>query len=513
MVAGKYVRAGSAASAAIVLILLLVFSSVCFADPAELDQHRRAIKEKGAKWAAEENSVSKLPFEHRKLRAGLIKPSGVSARQAELSYSTSAPVSLSAPLGNFDWRNFGGVNYVSPVKNQGNCGSCWAFAVTAALESQVFMGVSTIKDLSEQTLVSCSGAGSCSGGYVDGAANYIQNTGLPPESCFPYTAANTSCGSACLNWKNSTDGIIAWHWVATSAPTVDNIKNALYTYGPLVTTMDVYNDFFYYTSGIYSYTSGSYAGGHAITIVGYDDANRCFIVKNSWGTGWGESGYFRIAYSELTSVVRFGYYTIAYEGYEHLPVNQTPPAAPTALSATAASSSQVNLKWTDNATNESGYYVERCTGSGCTSFARIASLGAGATALANTGLSPSTTYNYRVQAFNGAGISGYSNTAGATTSQAPAPSPCSYSISPAGKTFPSSGGTGNINVLAGTTCSWAAKSDAVWIVVNANAISGTGGGAVNYSVSRNTTRIKRSGAITITGANGSVYRFIVTQNR
>jgi Fibronectin type III domain/Bacterial Ig domain/Calcineurin-like phosphoesterase len=93
----------------------------------------------------------------------------------------------------------------------------------------------------------------------------------------------------------------------------------------------------------------------------------------------------------------------------------TPPAAPTNLGATVISKSQINLTWTDNATNESGFGVERCTGSTCNNFAQIATVGANVTSYSNTNLSATTTYRYRVRASNSAGASGYSNIAGATT--------------------------------------------------------------------------------------------------
>ena len=96
----------------------------------------------------------------------------------------------------------------------------------------------------------------------------------------------------------------------------------------------------------------------------------------------------------------------------------SPPAAPSGLTATAASSSQINLGWTDNSTNEDGFRIERCQGSGCTSFAQIAEVGANVTSYSNTGLAASTAYVYRVRAFNGGGNSGYSNTATATTQAA-----------------------------------------------------------------------------------------------
>jgi C1A family cysteine protease len=174
-------------------------------------------------------------------------------------------------------------------------------------------------DESEQILVSCSGAGNCEqGGYIDRASDYIESTGLPPESDFPYTATDNNCSNAEPGWQNATHKIGSWIYVTgTSAgSTVDVLKQSLYTYGPLVTTMYVYDDFQYYTGGVYSYSWGNLEGGHAIELIGYDDNNQCFIVKNSWGLGWGESGFFRIAYSQVNNQVAFGVAggTIAYSG-------------------------------------------------------------------------------------------------------------------------------------------------------------------------------------------------------
>jgi len=97
-----------------------------------------------------------------------------------------------------------------------------------------------------------------------------------------------------------------------------------------------------------------------------------------------------------------------------------PPAAPTGLAATAASSSQINLTWTDNADNETGFKIERCTGAGCSDFAQIATVGANVSSYPNTGLAASTSYSYRVRAYNASGDSDYSNTASAVTQAAPA---------------------------------------------------------------------------------------------
>jgi hypothetical protein len=99
----------------------------------------------------------------------------------------------------------------------------------------------------------------------------------------------------------------------------------------------------------------------------------------------------------------------------------TPPAAPSSLTATAVSSSQINLAWTDNANNEDGFKIERCTGAGCSNFAQIATVGANVTTYSNTGLTANTSYSYRVRANNAGGDSAYSNTASATTQAAATP--------------------------------------------------------------------------------------------
>jgi hypothetical protein len=91
------------------------------------------------------------------------------------------------------------------------------------------------------------------------------------------------------------------------------------------------------------------------------------------------------------------------------------PAAPTSLTATAASASQVNLAWTDNASNEDGFKIERCTGNNCTNFTEVATVGANVRSYSSTGLSKNTVYTYRVRSYNSFGNSGYSNTSAART--------------------------------------------------------------------------------------------------
>jgi C1A family cysteine protease len=301
----------------IIFSALFVFSSFAYSYENELNEIIQAIESGGKKWNAGETSISKLLPEERIRRLGtLIPPPLTQEELLSVNQQLLSEPKVGAPV-TLDWRN-----YVTPVRDQGQCGSCWAFATAAALESQVLLSQNTPGtdlNLSEQVLVSCGGAGDCGGGYISYASDYIRNTGLPLESCYPYTAKNGSCGNACDTWQSNTYQISNWHWVSTSSPTLDGLKNALFQYGPLVTTLRVYSDFFYYRSGVYSHSSGSYQGAHAVLIVGYDDPGQYFIVKNSWGTGWGESGYFKIAYSELNRVTEFGYWTIAYEGTEPPP--------------------------------------------------------------------------------------------------------------------------------------------------------------------------------------------------
>ena len=301
----------------ILLSVLFLISAVSFAD--ELTDIQSAIKGKGAKWTAGETSMMKLSKEERKKRVGLILEF---SPENEMSFASEEPVSV-VPA-SLDWRNNGG-DFVTPVRNQASCGSCWAFATTAAAESAWLIAKNWSGmdlNLAEQILVSCSGAGDCGGGYIGSASNYIRDTGLPEEICFPYRALDCNdstpvcCTQACLNWTNSTHKIDSYSGVSAA---VDAIKNALNTNGPLVTTMAVYNDFFSYTGGVYTHVTGSLAGYHAVLIIGYDDPGHYFIVKNSWASGWGstagygtEKGYFMIDYSQMSNDVSFGASTQKY---------------------------------------------------------------------------------------------------------------------------------------------------------------------------------------------------------
>lgn len=193
-------------------------------------------------------------------------------------------------LGKVDLRDKG---VVTAIRNQAQCGSCWAFAMTACIE--IVNGGKY--DLSEQQLVSCCTSSSgCNGGYISSTADWVKsNGGIVTESVYPYTSGGGTTGT-CKSVSGNKYSINGY----SSCSSDSAIKSALDKGYAVNTGMKVYDDFRYYKSGVYKYTTGSYLGGHAVVIVGYDDGNSCWIIKNSWGTGWGESGYFRMAYGQCS---------------------------------------------------------------------------------------------------------------------------------------------------------------------------------------------------------------------
>ena len=146
-------------------------------------------------------------------------------------------------------------------------------------------------------------------------ANFLKRKGTVSEDCLSYRANDRKLPFPCEEWREELVGIDAWVRVAQI---VDAIKAAVYE-KPIAAGFYVYADFVYYAGGVYEYVAGPFLGGHAILIVGWDDAEECFIVKNSWGGDWGEDGYFRISYSQVANKVRFGSDAIYYDRIWVLP--------------------------------------------------------------------------------------------------------------------------------------------------------------------------------------------------
>jgi C1A family cysteine protease len=294
----------------VILAFITVFLLLCcflqFANASDLGKVKKAIKEKKAKWEAGETSISRLPEHERELRLGAILDDEI-----VLGGKPVKPDNSSKPNGTklpreFDWRDKDGQNWVTPVRDQGGCGSCWAFGSVAQVESLKMIAEGTPDpdlDLSEQYIVSCDSINyGCSGGYMYPAYDFLRETGVPDEECYRYLARDADTGAPCENACIEPALVNINYWTRVPAD-VDLLKAAVYE-NPVTVCFYVYQDFSYYTGGVYKHVWGELRGGHAVCIVGWN--NRGFIVKNSWGTGWGEAGYFNIAYSEVTNEVRFG---------------------------------------------------------------------------------------------------------------------------------------------------------------------------------------------------------------
>jgi len=282
----------------IIVLCLCIFLSFANAQSntehaIELSEIREAIKNSGARWIAGETSVSKLSKEKQKKLCGLLQSSSpamaLSKEDTDATYSTV----LFSPI---DWAADG---YVTSVKDQGSCGSCWAFGSVAAFESAVLIADNTLDpdifDLSEQYVVSCDTDRNmgCNGGWTEDVYNFLEYNGTTDEACAPYTSGDDGEVPDCSEYNIcSLTMISSWDWVSGD----DAIKKALLD-GPVSAGMRVYRDFLLYSEGIYQHSFGKLLGLHMICIVGWGTDTQVgdyWICKNSWGTGWGENGYFKI---------------------------------------------------------------------------------------------------------------------------------------------------------------------------------------------------------------------------
>ncbi len=221
----------------------------------------------------------------------------------------------------FDWRD----SYDLPqVRNQGSCGSCWAFSTVGPLECNIKIKEGIDVDLSEQWLVSCTNAGSCSGGwfahdYHRFAGDYCGDSGAVLEQYFPYEADDVPC-----NCPYPHDYFIDdWAFVGTEygVPSVNSMKQAIMDYGPISIAVAVNDAFHDYEGGIFSGPQSSNIN-HAVVLVGWDDnqgSDGVWFLRNSWGSGWGEGGYMRIEYG--VSYVGYAACYVDYHGIDKLEIN------------------------------------------------------------------------------------------------------------------------------------------------------------------------------------------------
>jgi C1A family cysteine protease len=221
----------------------------------------------------------------------------------------------------FDWRDSDGC---TPVKNQGGCGSCWAFATVGPLECNIKIKDGVTTNLSEQWVVSCNQEGwGCSGGwfahdYHEWKPDPCGGTGAVYESDFPYTATDATCN--CPYPHQYT--IDSWAYVGPSSgvPSVDAMKQAIMDYGPISVAVHANSAMQAYTGGIFTGCDGTGEINHAVVLVGWDDnqgTGGVWFMRNSWGTGWGEDGgYMRMEYG--CSNIGYGACYVNYAGAEGL---------------------------------------------------------------------------------------------------------------------------------------------------------------------------------------------------
>lgn len=234
---------------------------------------------------------AKVPPDLRKLA----KEQNMRAAQLLKTIQLAGVPACSPNAPRFDLRR---ANAATGVRDQGACGSCWAFATHGAFEGSYRINNAAVIDSSEQNTVDCSRFGrGCNGGWW--AFGDFLKKGNATEASYPYTATDGRCNTKIPRVYKAT----AWGYVDSSRqiPTVASLKQALCRYGPLAVAVNVTSLFQAYIGGVFNERDLSTVN-HGVTLIGWDDTRGAWLIKNSWGTGWGETcggterGYMWIAY-------------------------------------------------------------------------------------------------------------------------------------------------------------------------------------------------------------------------
>lgn len=272
-----------------------------------VDDLNDELRKVNARWTARVTPQSQLSDDEKRALLGVVFTPEDRALAAAPPAAEAAPVpGAFAPA--VDWRNRNG-NHVTSVKDQKVCGSCVSFCCTAVVESMASIEHGQLLDLSEADSHFNSNHGaSCQGWNADACMDQIQHRGVVSDSALPYMSAfdnppQTDAGTGL--WKPhvvATPNRAATQVSISSHTLISDItarKKYLTDHGPCSASFDVYDDFYSYGgSGVYHHVTGPFRGGHCVEVIGYSEADRCWIAKNSWGASWGDAGYFKIGYGE-----------------------------------------------------------------------------------------------------------------------------------------------------------------------------------------------------------------------
>jgi len=280
----------------LLLFLILVFVSISAWGQLS-DEDINALQQKGIEegwtFSVGKNEITEYPLEQI---CGIKIPD---------NWQELAPFDPCTPTkdlpDSFDWRDYDGC---PPIRNQGGCGSCWAFATVGPIECNVKIKDDTTVDMSEQWLLSCNEDGyDCTGGwyvfdYFDWKDDPCGGVGSVDEADFPYSAVELACGC-----PYDHDYLIdSWAYVGNSysIPSVAAMKQAIMDYGPIAVTLHSNSALQAYTGGIFNGCDGTGDINHGVTLVGWDDnqgSDGVWFIRNSWGPTWGEDGgYGRLEY-------------------------------------------------------------------------------------------------------------------------------------------------------------------------------------------------------------------------
>jgi len=266
------------------------------------------INSRGAAWVAGSNPYSDLTWEEFKTAKLMVAQNCSATHHTPVEKMVKMPTTV--PL-EWDWRNetCGETSCVSMVKNQGHCGSCWTFSTVGMMESLHAIKTGKMVLLSEQQLVDCAenfNNNGCNGGLPSQAFEYIHyNGGLSKMEDYPYVCGDGTCnvtGGACAFTPDKTPWAVGATVSAVANFTAGDegsMKAVVGMHNPVSVAFEVVSDLRHYASGVYSSTMCQALPetvNHAVLAVGYgvEDGTNYWTIKNSWGFGWGNNGYFRI---------------------------------------------------------------------------------------------------------------------------------------------------------------------------------------------------------------------------